>query len=92
MKKSEIPQGEGKVVEINGQKVAVYNDSGTLKAHSTVCPHLQCDVEWNASEKSWDCPCHGSKFKATGEVTQGPAEQNLDPVSVKEEGDEITLG
>jgi Rieske Fe-S protein len=92
MKKQDIPTGEGKIVEIDGKKVALYNDNGTVKAFSTVCPHLQCDVEWNAGDKAWDCPCHGSRFKATGEVTQGPAEQNLDSVAVKEEGDEVTLG
>lgn len=74
----DIQLNEGKIIENNGKKVAVYNDKGTLKAFSPLCTHLQCDVDWNAEEKTWDCPCHGSRFKATGEVLQGPAEKNLD--------------
>ncbi|OGZ98473.1 MAG: hypothetical protein A3C07_02585 [Candidatus Sungbacteria bacterium RIFCSPHIGHO2_02_FULL_47_11] len=82
--KNDIPQNEGKVVEVGGEKLAVYNDNGKLVAHSTVCPHLQCDVEWNAGEKTWDCPCHGSRFKATGELMEGPSHEGLGSIALAE--------
>lgn len=75
----DLKPGEGKVVADGGKSTAAYNDGGTVKKFSAVCPHLGCDVEWNAAEKTWDCPCHGSRFKATGEAIQGPAKRNLDP-------------
>lgn len=75
---NDIPAGSGKIVETDGKTAAVYNDNGQVKVFSAVCPHLQCLVEWNDEEKTWDCPCHGSKFKCTGEVMQGPARRGLD--------------
>ena len=90
-KTNDLKPGEGKVVEIDGKLAAVFNDNGALKVLSTVCPHLRCDVEWNGGEKTWDCPCHGSRFKATGEMMQGPAKKDLDKLEVKIEGDEIKL-
>ena len=77
---SNISEGEGAIVDVNGQAAAVYNDAGTLRKHSAVCTHLGCSVEWNAAEKTFDCPCHGSRFKGTGEVIQGPAKRALDPL------------
>ena len=71
--------GEGKVLEENGKPVAVFNSDGAVKKLSAVCTHMQCEVGWNGGEKTWDCPCHGSRFKATGEVIQGPAKRSLDP-------------
>lgn len=66
--------GEGRVVEVEGKKVAVYVDeAGEVTALWPVCTHLQCIVGWNDAEKSWDCPCHGSRFSCTGEVLEGPA-------------------
>lgn len=82
VKKSDILEGEGKVLEKGGEVLAVYNDQGALRAFSSKCTHLQCDVEWNSGEKTWDCPCHGSRFKATGEVIQGPAKRALDPIEI----------
>ena len=55
-------------------KVAVYRDeTGSCTAHSAVCPHLGCVVHWNPTEKTWDCPCHGSRFDPLGQVINGPA-------------------
>ena len=73
-----INAGEGKVVNEGGKSIAVFNDSGTIKKFSATCPHLSCDIEWNGGERTWDCPCHGSRFKATGELLQGPAKRGLD--------------
>lgn len=74
----EIAAGQGAVLREGMGKVACYRDeSGCLHKLSAVCPHLGGVVRWNAAEKSWDCPAHGSRFKARGEVVNGPANSNL---------------
>lgn len=76
---SEIKSGEGKIVEVRDEKFAVHrNEEGKLHACSAVCTHMECIVNWNNNEKTWDCPCHGSRFKPTGEVIEGPAFSPLD--------------
>ena len=81
---SEVPVGEGRVVEIGGERAAVYREeSGAVHAVSPVCTHALCIVHWNAAEKSWDCPCHGSRFAVDGGVLEGPAVKALAPVAVK---------
>ena len=78
--------GEGKLLRLNGKKVAVYRDeNGKVNLCSPVCTHLKCIVHWNASDRTWDCPCHGSRFKPTGEVFSGPAETPLETVSWPEQ-------
>lgn len=74
-----IPRGEGAVIQKGLKKCAVYKtDEGELIELSAVCPHLQGIVHWNPVEKSWDCPCHGSRFTADGKVITGPALHGLD--------------
>lgn len=74
----EIELGDGAVLRRGMTKVAVSRDEhGKLTELSAVCPHLQCIVHWNNAEKTWDCPCHGSRFHADGQVINGPANTNL---------------
>jgi glycine/D-amino acid oxidase-like deaminating enzyme/nitrite reductase/ring-hydroxylating ferredoxin subunit len=80
-----IQPGEGAVIRRGLAKVAVYRDeAGALHERSAVCTHLGCVVAWNAGEKSWDCPCHGSRFDPFGRVVNGPAISDLAPAT--EEG------
>ncbi len=75
---SEVRAGEGKVVKIDGEKVACYrNKSGQLQQVSAVCTHMGCTVKFNSAEATWDCPCHGSRFQPNGDVISGPAEEPL---------------
>ncbi len=75
---SDLSLGEGKILSLDGRKVAAYRDhEGAVSLCSAVCTHLKCIVRWNRAEKTWDCPCHGSRFKPTGEVISGPAEEPL---------------
>jgi glycine/D-amino acid oxidase-like deaminating enzyme/nitrite reductase/ring-hydroxylating ferredoxin subunit len=77
----EIKPGEGAIIRHGLKKVATYRDeAGTIHERSAVCVHLGCIVDWNSKEKSWDCPCHGSRYDAYGKVFQGPANKNLEPV------------
>ena len=74
----DLPPGNGGVVEIDGKKMGVYrNEQGELLVVSVKCPHLGCQLEWNPAEKSWDCPCHGSRFDVNGTLLNGPANSNL---------------
>ncbi|SDJ89408.1 Glycine/D-amino acid oxidase [Catalinimonas alkaloidigena] len=78
----EVRPGEGKTLKLDGEKVAAYRDeAGRLYVVSSVCPHMGCIVHWNAVEKSWDCPCHGSRFAVDGQVLEGPAYHPLAPKS-----------
>lgn len=76
----EIAPDSGAVVRRGLKKVAVYRDAqGALHERSAVCTHLGCVVRWNSLEKSWDCPCHGSRFDSRGRVINGPAIDGLAP-------------
>jgi glycine/D-amino acid oxidase-like deaminating enzyme/nitrite reductase/ring-hydroxylating ferredoxin subunit len=81
----QIPSGEGRIVRSGARKLAVYRDpQANLHACSAVCTHLGCLVAWNSVEKSWDCPCHGSRFNGEGRVLNGPAVRNLEPARIDE--------
>ena len=74
----EIAPGEGGIIRRGLHKIACYRDPmGAVTELSATCPHLGCIVEWNTSEKSWDCPCHGSRFGPDGHVVNGPAISGL---------------
>jgi glycine/D-amino acid oxidase-like deaminating enzyme/nitrite reductase/ring-hydroxylating ferredoxin subunit len=76
----ELRQGEGKLISLEGKTVAAFRRSdGSAVVLSPVCTHMGCVVAWNQAESTWDCPCHGSRFTAEGDVMAGPAESPLDP-------------
>jgi glycine/D-amino acid oxidase-like deaminating enzyme/nitrite reductase/ring-hydroxylating ferredoxin subunit len=76
-----IKPGSGAVMRKGATKIALYRDpKGEFHACSAVCPHKGCIVQWNDGEKSWDCPCHGSRYNAQGEVLTGPTIKNLEPM------------
>ena len=73
-----VPRGSGRVLDLNGRAVAVYRDErGQVTNKAAACTHMGCHVEWNGAERTWDCPCHGSRFKTDGAVIAGPAESPL---------------
>ncbi len=79
----EIGPGEGGIVATGDHKVAVYRDErGTVHMRSARCTHMGCTVKWNPTEKTFDCPCHGSRFAPMGEVVNGPAARPLEPTEL----------
>ena len=77
----ELKPGDGMIVGSRGKKIAAFRGrNGKVHRLSPVCTHLGCLVRWNSAESTWDCPCHGSRFKPTGEVIAGPAEEPLAPI------------
>ncbi len=76
-----LQRGEGAVVDSGGEKLAVYKDAtGELKTYSAICPHMKAVVQWNEEDKTFDCPCHGSRFSCHGEVLEGPSLKPLKPI------------
>lgn len=74
----DIGPGEGKTIKLEGEHVAAYrDDQGQLHLVSAICTHMGCIVHWNNGERTWDCPCHGSRFSVDGEVLEGPAYSDL---------------
>ena len=75
---AELEPGEAAVLKVDGRKAACYRDpEGGVHVVSATCTHMGCVVAWNNAERSWDCPCHGSRFDPDGHVLQGPAAKDL---------------
>jgi nucleotide-binding universal stress UspA family protein/nitrite reductase/ring-hydroxylating ferredoxin subunit len=80
---SELTKGEGAIIDVDGQKVAAYRDEeGDVVAVSAKCTHMGCTVDWNATAKTWDCPCHGSRFSIDGANVEGPAQKPLQRIDL----------
>lgn len=86
IKKMEIPEeqinqiqkGEGKIVEVGGEKIGVYKDENdNIYKIKPICRHLGCELSWNYIDKTWDCPCHGSRYDYKGNLIYGPSVKNL---------------
>lgn len=78
---ADLKKDESMIIRSKGMRAGVYKDeSGKLYAVDTTCTHLGCEVHWNSGERTWDCPCHGSRFSYTGEVLEGPAKKPLNKV------------
>lgn len=74
----DLKEEEGVVIEVEGRKIGAYKDNkGEIYLVDTTCSHMGCELKWNDAEKTWDCPCHGSRFTYTGEVIEGPAVKAL---------------
>lgn len=83
----DLARGDGKVVNYEGKKVGVYKDEvGKLYAVNPACPHIACAVSWNTAEKTWDCPCHGSRFSYTGTMVTGPSRKDLQQIDLRKDG------
>jgi Rieske Fe-S protein len=77
---AEVPPGQARVVRSGTGRTGVFrDDDGGLHAVSMRCTHLGCLVRFNTAERSWDCPCHGSRFDIDGSVLEGPAVTPLPP-------------
>ena len=75
---AELSPGDAMLADWEDKKVALYkDDNGKVHALDPVCPHAKCLVAWNNAEKSWDCPCHGSRFACNGSLLTGPARRGL---------------
>ncbi|MBS4534003.1 FAD-dependent oxidoreductase [Clostridium sp. D2Q-14] len=76
---NKIKTGEGKIVNFEGKRVGIYRDTdGKTYIVDTTCTHMTCELQWNSAEKTWDCPCHGSRFSYDGKIIEGPAQKELE--------------
>lgn len=79
----ELEVGEAAITTVKGGRVGVYKDKeDKLHVLDTTCTHLGCEVNWNSADRTWDCPCHGSRYHYDGEVMAGPAKEPLRKVSL----------
>jgi Rieske Fe-S protein len=81
---AELAPGEARIVKYEGDSFALYKDeNGGLHAVNPACTHIKCKVAWNNAERTWDCPCHGSRFDADGIVYTAPARKDLEKIELK---------
>ena len=74
----QLANDEGKVIELYGKRAGAYRDNdGVLYVVNTTCTHMGCELNWNPAERTWDCPCHGSRFSYDGKIVEGPAVKEL---------------
>ncbi len=74
----DLPPGEARIVSIDGDKIGAFrDDKGKLRLVDITCTHMGCELSWNEAERSWDCPCHGSRFTYEGDIIEGPALSRL---------------
>ena len=74
-----LKPGEWAILTVHSKKVAASrDDTGTLVTLDPACRHMGCTVTWNTAERTWDCPCHGSRYRADGQVIHGPAVYSLE--------------
>jgi nucleotide-binding universal stress UspA family protein/nitrite reductase/ring-hydroxylating ferredoxin subunit len=79
----DLVPGHGGVVDVDGRNLAVFvAEDGTIHAMSARCQHMGCQVDWNDADRTWDCPCHGSRYASDGTVIQGPATKDLDKAEI----------
>ena len=78
-----VAANEGAIVRVNGKRAGAYRDAeGRLFLVDTTCTHMGCETKWNDGDRTWDCPCHGSRYSYTGEVIEGPAKEPLHAIAV----------
>lgn len=81
---ADITNGNGGIINYNNNKLGIYKDlSGKVFAVKPYCKHLGCELSWNNLEKTWDCPCHGSRYDYTGKIITEPTKENLDIIDIK---------
>ena len=81
---ADLATGEARIVKYEKHKLAIYkDDNGTIHALDPTCTHLKCEVKWNTAEKSWDCPCHGTRYSYNGRLLTGPADHDLERINIR---------
>jgi glycine/D-amino acid oxidase-like deaminating enzyme/nitrite reductase/ring-hydroxylating ferredoxin subunit len=82
-KPEDLAPNEGAVVSVNGKRAGAYKDEqGKLYIVDTTCTHMGCELEWNSGDRTWDCPCHGSRFSIQGDIVEGPAKKPLNKLEL----------
>lgn len=82
----QLEKGEGNIIYVNSKRAGAYKDEGgKIHCVDTTCTHLGCEVNWNAGDSTWDCPCHGSRFSYDGTVLEGPAKTPLKTINLNDE-------
>ena len=91
MKISDLESRTGLTGVVDEREVAVFSEDNQLIVLENICPHMGCQVDWNEAELTWDCPCHGSRFKPGGEILKGPAQKPMKTLKHVISGGEIHL-